>query len=172
MPGPGLTQDHYPTGRLSIEGVSGWILLATPAYLAYNLLDLWAGTAKRGADTLLPGSVGVIANRRRTTAKDFLISLAVAGDCNQAGVAYPDPWVGLETNTEFLRAQLVADVLTDAGTRNARLTMPSGVDRTAAIHVVDLVLDRSLEGTNNLSGAGGVIALGHLAITIPSGRFQ
>lgn len=173
MSGPGLTQDTYPTGRLSIEGASGWLLLHGAAWNVLNLLDLW-GTevTKRGQDRLLPTVAGVVAYRRRTTVRDFLLPFAVCGDCNQAGVAYADPWVGLETNLEFLRAQLVADVTTVAGTRNARITMPSGVDRSAAVHVLGIEVDTSMEGVNVLSGQAGVVAVGSLSISVPSGRFS
>lgn len=173
MSGPGLSQDSYPTGRLSIEGASaGWLLLHTPAYNVTDVLDLWVEAARRGQNRLLPTTAGTIAYRRRTTQTDHLLPIAVCGDCDRNGVLYADPWIGLETNLEFLRVQLLADPGTTAGTRNARITMPSGVDRSAAIHCLGIERGATLQGTNQQSGGAGVVMLGQLAISIPLGRFS
>ncbi len=171
MSGPGLTQDTYPTGRLSIEGTSGWLLMHGPAWNVLDCLDLWVEANKRGQDRLLPTTAGVVAYKRRTTATDHLLSLAVCGDCDRNGVTNADPWVGLQANLAYLYDQIVVTPSTTAGTRNARLTMPNGTDRSAATHVLGIERGPSMEGTNVLSGLAGVVVICSLSISIPSGRF-
>lgn len=164
-------QAPTPTGELAIQGVSGWLSLHTYAWNVTDLLELWLGGDKRGQDRLLPGTADFIPYRRRYTVTTYSLPMVICGDVHQDGTPYADPWVGLETNLEFLRAQLIADPATTAGTRAATLTMPSGVDRSAAVHVLGITPGRHLEGTNQLSGAHGVVVEALLELSIPSGRF-
>jgi len=164
----GLLQARYPTGRLTVLATSGsYLSLHTHAWNAPDLAPLWTALARRGRNRLLPTAAGVIAYRRRTTEIDVTLDFAVCGEVDKNGVAYADPWIGLQTNLEELHDQIFADPATTAGTRNTRLTMPSGVDRTGAVHWLRLEHTRTLEGQNELTGGEGVVWLGRVALSIP-----
>jgi len=165
---PGLLQSSYPTGRLTVSSTSlGFLSLHTHAWNAPDLAPLWTSLARRGRNRLLPTAAGVIPYRRRTTEIDVLLDFAVCGEVDKSGTYYADPWVGLQANLEELHDQIFADPATTAGTRNTRLTMPSGVDRTGNIHWLRLEHRQTLEGENTETGDHGVIWLGSIALSIP-----
>lgn len=156
------------TGELSIQGTSGWVSMHTYAWNLTDLLALWRGGDKGGADRPIANAGSRAYPRRRITTR-YSLPLAICGEVDRNGTPYPDPWVGLQTNMAFLQDEIVATPATDAGTRNATLTLPSGVDRSAAVHVLDIIPGRSLQGVNDHSGDAGVLVLATLEIEIPRG---
>lgn len=132
-----------------------------------GLLKLWMEFAVRGEDRILPSATGVIAYPRRMTATRFDLRLLVAGDVDQTGAPTADSLIGLETNLEYIRSNVLAPVVSSTGTRAATLLMPSGATRTANIHVLGV----QTQSYGFAAGCGGAIWVGTLQISIPSGRF-
>lgn len=125
-----------PSGSLEINGV----LMHTPAWTIVDVTQLWMGANIRGGDRLLPSTPGVIPYRRRMTVTRHSLPMVIVGYVDQAGTPYNDPWEGLETNIDYLRAWIVDPTNVGDGTLPATLTMPSGGTRTADIHVLGLSL--------------------------------
>lgn len=147
--------------------VIGDVSMNNGAWCALDLTPLWAEVAVRGGDRLIPTLDGVVPYRRRITVTEHSLPLLICGEVDHLGIEYPDPWVGLEENLAYLRANVVDPVATTAGTRAAQLTMPSGDVRTAAIHVLDLRLGEPIAP----DPVDGAIFRASLEISIPAGRF-
>ena len=132
----GIICDAPPSGALEINGVS----MHTPAWTVIDTTVLWMGADVRGQDRILPTTPGVIPYRRRMTVTRHSLPMVIVGYVDDAGVAYPDPMEGLETNIDYLRGWIVDPTNAGDGTLPATLTMPSGAVRTADIHVLGLTL--------------------------------
>lgn len=167
MPLQNTTND----GTLTISGIS-----MNPANGAWGvfgdrrgeggLVKLWADFDVRGGDRLLPGVTGVIAYPRRMTVTRKDLSLWIVGDViGQTGVAAPDSKVGLATNVEYIRANILAPVVSSTGTRAASITVPGFPDRTADIHVLGMVTQEYM-----MLECGAALRA-TLQISIPGGRF-
>lgn len=148
-------------GNLSIAGVP----MRTPAWSVLRLTPLWQGPVVRGADRILPGSPGVIPLPRRPNVTVRSLPIVITGDVDQLGVANVDPWVGYEENFDYLRSTVADPTEVGDGTVEAVLTMPSGVTRTADVHVLGLVM------ADPVAGADGLVARGTLDLSIPTGAF-
>lgn len=146
-----------PSGALEINGIS----MHTPAWTVVDLTMLWMGAEIRGGDRLLPTVPGVIPYRRRMTVTQHSLPMVIVGYVDESGTPYSDPWEGLEANIDYLRGWIVDPTNVGDGTLPAELTMPSGVTRTADIHVVALSL-------GNISKA---MMRATLEISIPQGVF-
>jgi hypothetical protein len=131
-----------------------------------GLVHLWAGFDVRGEDRILPSATGVIAYQRRMTVTRHDLRFIIVGDViGQTGVAAPDATVGLATNTEYIRANVLAPVASSTGTRAATLTIPGAATRSANIHVLGMVTQ------SYKLGECGAITVNTLQISIPTGRF-
>jgi hypothetical protein len=137
-----------------------------------GLINLWAGFDVRGEDRLLPSATGVIAYPRRMTATRHDLRLLVVGDVDSAGAPVSNPVAGLQANLEYLRANVVAPVVSSTGTRAATLLMPSGATRTANIHVLGLVTQSYALSVVIDGCSQGALWIGTLQISIPGGRFS
>ena len=159
-------------GVLTVDGIS--LNPANGAWGVYGdkqgkggLVQLWVEYDVRGEDRILPSVTGVIAYQRRMTATKHDLNLTVVGDViGQTGAPAMDQRVGLQTNLEYLRANVFAPVATMAGTRAASLSMFTGGPRTADIHVLKVTTE-----TYHLHECGS-IWIGTLHIDIPEGRFS
>jgi hypothetical protein len=129
-----------------------------------NLIDLWLPADQRGSDKVIPGVSGVKARPRRDTVTRRSLRLQIAGDITYAGSTAGDAYERLQTNIEYLRANVVAPPGTSTGTRSAVLTMPDGTSRTEDVHVTGFELGKYAEDAR--------WALAVLEISIPSGRIQ
>jgi hypothetical protein len=160
--------NYEAEGNMTIGGID----MNRPAFAIMGdergeggFVQLWADFDVRGEDRLLPSATGVIAYPRRMTVRRMDFRLLVVGDVNQAGAPVVDTKAGLEANLEYIRANVLAPVVSATGTRTAVLTMPSGATRSADIHVLGVV-------TQSYGfGACGAIWVGTLQISIPAGRF-
>lgn len=133
-----------------------------------GLVHLWTKFDVRGQDRVLPGATGVIAYPRRMTVTRCDLRLLVVGDVDgQTGVAATNSIETLADNLEYLRAQVLAPVVSSSGTRSATLTVPGATSRTADIHVLGLVIQSYMLGQD----CDGSIAVTTLQISIPVGRF-
>ena len=133
-----------------------------------GLLHLWSEFDVRGEDRLLPSVTGVIAYPRRVTVTKMDLRLMVVGDVDgQTGAAATDAIETLAANMEYLRANVVAPVVSSTGTRAATLEIPGQSNRTANIHVLKMVTQSYMLAP----GCQGAITINTLQISIPSGRF-
>lgn len=151
------------TGTLTIDGV----LLNTPAWDCTDLTTLWVEATVRGGDRLLPGVPGVIPYRRRLDVTTYALPMLISGDVDQDGTDYPNAWVGLETNMDVLWSDVVAPTNTGDGTRPAVLTMPSGLERTADVHVLGLRVSSAVGASTDHALVRAVLQL-----SVPAGRFE
>ena len=140
---------------LEIDGVP----LATPAWEIVDLSPLWQPADVRGSDRLIPGAAGVKPYRRRRTVSKRSLPMIVYGFEDLDGVAYADVREGLETNLDYLRANVVDPTNVGDGTRTAVLHLPSGSTRTGSVHV---------EGFE-LGTAGPTSIRAVLTLSIPEG---
>lgn len=159
---PGAGQHDYPNygtclGTLTINSVA----MNTYGWYIVDLRDLWLGPTVRGSDRVIPGVNGVIPFMRRPTVRTVSLPMIVSGKKSAAGVDYANPYVGLETNIAYLRANVVDPTLTTNGTRSATLTMPSGATRTASIHVLSMTPGDAVKYIQKFT----------LDISIPTGAF-
>lgn len=160
--------NYAAEGNMTIGGID----MNRPAFAIIGdergeggFVKLWADFDVRGEDRILPSATGVIAYPRRMTSKRFDFRLLVVGDVDQAGTPVADSRIGLQNNIEYIRANVLAPVVSSTGTRAASLLMPSGATRTADIHVLGLVTQ-----SYGLQECGSLF-VGTLQISIPAGRF-
>lgn len=160
-----FTYNTFTSGTITSTPVSGTVKdgidMHTPAWTVVDVTSLWMGADVRGEDRLLPGVAGVIPYRRRNTVTQHSLPMIIIGSRNRLGVAYSDMWVGLESNINYLRTNVVNPTNVGDGTRSATLRMPSGALRTANIHILRLSLGEIKSG----------IMRATLDISIPAGVF-
>jgi hypothetical protein len=160
-------------GTLTISGIS-----LNPANGAWGvfgdergeggLVHLWTKFDVRGEDRLLPGATGVLAYPRRMTVTRCDLRFLVAGDMiGQTSTPATDSIQGLATNLEYLRANILAPVVSATGTRAAVLTVPGQSNRSASVHVLGMVIQSYALSL----GCDGSIAITTLQLSIPGGRF-
>lgn len=131
-----------------------------------GLVHLWDKFDIRGQDRILPTATGVIPYPRRMTVTRCDLRLIVIGDIDGVtGTPNADPVAGLAINTEYIRAGILAPVVSSSGLRSAVLTVPGMANRTAFIHVLGTVTQ------SYQFGFCGSIAVKTLQISIPEGRF-
>lgn len=159
-------------GTLTIDGVpmnpanGAWATLGDERGEG-GLLQLWAMFAVRGQDRVLPGAPGVIAYPRRITQTRIDLRFLMVGDViGETGVPAANSIEGLAQNTEYIRANVLAPVVSTDGTRPATLTIPGLASRTADVHVLGIVLQ------SYMLGECGSIAVNTLQLSIPDGRFS
>ncbi len=160
---------NYSTieGNLTLNGVP----MKTKAWTCPDLTPLWMPTAIRGTDRIIPGASGVLPYRRRRTVTVYSLNFRVAGIADMHGVIVtgvgsasgngPEEFEQLEYNLNYLR-QNVIDPRTSPnadGTVPGVLTMPSGQERLANVHVLGFTVNERvshvLSGTLNLSIPSG-----------------
>lgn len=154
-------------GNLTLNGVP----MKTKAWTCPDLTPLWLPAAVRGQDRILPGATGVIPHRRRKTVTQYALDFRIAGIADMAGVAPvggpdavgPEEFEQLEWNLTYLRTYVI-DPRTSPnldGTVPGVLTMPSGAERTADVHVLGFTVNARVAH----------VLQGVLDISIPSGGF-
>lgn len=106
-----ITRDWY----LEINSVP----LACPAWEIPDLSPLLDSGTLRGADVIIPGVEGVVANRRRRTVHVVTLPLDVMGDLDVDGNPTPDPLTGTVSHLDYLGSQLGFASGVDDGTVEA-----------------------------------------------------
>lgn len=140
---------------LTIDGV----IIGTEACICTNLFVLYSH-AQRGADRLVPGSAGVIANPRRLAPIIHTLELEFFGDYDSSGAATADSHLGLRANIAEVAA-IAQPVTTGDGTRTVTWTRPDASTVTADCHVGPLTV-----------GSGSyAYARATLDLMVPSGAF-
>ena len=140
-------------------------LVNDPLWMVSNLGMLWVRGEVRGSDVLMPGADGVRPFRRRPTVTAYSLPFVISGDVDyetgEACSSDDDRWVAFERNLAYIDDNLVAPPGTREGTREARMTMPSGAERWADLHVLRLtgrVEDATFVGVMNISIPAGRLA--------------
>ena len=144
---------------LEIDGVS---LNVLGFCLVPDLSPLLAGSAQRGSDRPVPGSAGVIANRRRIDVTVVNLELMIFGANTVAGVAHPDVRTGIYRNLKYLQANVTNPTGTGDGTRTATLTWQGETPVTKPVHVL---------GSIDTSDARTTMVRGVLRLSFPQGLF-
>lgn len=150
---PVITATEY----LEIAGVP----LATPAWRIVDLSAMFIGPALRGTDRLIPAAAGVKPYRRRATVTTKPFPMVIFGAKNQEGVANANVRVGLLTNIEYLRTNVIDPLATGNGTRTVIWRRADGTTRTAQAHVLPL----------ELGPLGPTAVRAVLTLSIPTGVF-
>lgn len=122
---------------------------------------------QRGEDRILPGTPGVIANRRRLTVTKLSIRLVVVGDILWNGTTPSTPKIGLFTNLKYIYDNVVAPTGTGDGTRAVTVVLPGPFTGSGTAHItrMDTVTQKLSEDS------GPAVWEGQLGVSIPAGRF-
>lgn len=120
---------------------------------------------QRGEDRILPGTAGVIPNKRRLTVTKLSIRLVVVGDILYDGSTPSTPKIGLFTNLKYIYDNVVVPTGTGDGTRAVTVVLPGPFTGTGTAHIT-----RMDTVTQKLADDGAVWE-GQLGISIPAGRF-
>jgi hypothetical protein len=104
---------------------------------AWELIDptpLLGEGPGRGSNRIVPGVAGETYRPKVRGAWRDVLQMDVFGDKNHSGTPYADYRVGMRTNVEYLRTQLLA---ANVGSVPITYTMPTGT-RTGTCEVVDM----------------------------------
>ncbi len=145
---------------LTIGGVS---LNVRGFCLVPDLTPLLSGSAQRGDDRRVPGTAGVIANRRRRDVTLVNLDLLIFGDNTVAGVPHPNIRTGIYRNLKHLQANVTNPLATGDGTRTATLTWQGETPVSKPVHVL---------GSIDTADAGTTMVRGVLRLSFPVGLFD
>lgn len=145
---------------LTVEAGVTDLIIGTKACWCVNLEVLY-NEEHRGADLLVPGTAGVVANPRRLTVVRHILQLVIDGHYNSDGDLQADAHAQARTNIAEIKAG-TAPVSTGDGTRLVTWTRPSDAV-TASCHVGPLrmgerVSDSVLRATLDVSVPAGAFA--------------
>lgn len=143
-------------GSVSISGIG----LMTVAFTILDVRPLWNAADVRGEDLDIPGLAGRTPYPRIVDETKVTLEIAFSGFVNTAGTFYGDPWVGLQTNWDYVKANCIGPSGSGDGTRAVVLTKPSGATVSANCHVETMKMTEMV----------GPIAKATIPIVIPPGR--
>src|ERR1043165_5436525 len=104
--------DPLCQGALTIAGVS----MHTPAWIVVVLTPLWVKVDTRGGpNRAIPGIAGRVSYPRRKDETAHSLPFVVHGEVDRTGAVQANPWVGLQTNLDYLYANVIAPVDTGDG---------------------------------------------------------
>lgn len=119
-------------GTLTIGTVS----MHCPAWVVYDVHQLWDGPDERGEDVLIPGAAGRLAMPRRADRTVFMLPMEIDGSVSRTGVPHADFRDGYRRNLLWLSQNVTGPVSSGNGTRSVSLTTPAaGPTLTGAAHV-------------------------------------
>lgn len=148
------------TEYVEINGVP----LDTTGWRTNNLAPLWDAAQQRGDDRLVPYLDGLTPERRRVDVMRVPIPVTVFGDYNWNNTAYSNKRIGLQTNMDHLRANLLLPSTSDDDpTLDLILHMPDGSTRGGGCFVLPSVNPQSL--------GPGVLQI-TLDVLLPSGNLM
>lgn len=139
--------------------IDGTVVIGTMACLCQNLYVLY-NEERRGEDRLIPGTAGVVANKRRRAPIVHTLNLLFDGRYTSDGIPVTDAHAGLRANISEVAAIATPSALTN-GTRTVVWTQPSGATLSAACHVGPLTIG---EGRY-------AYAFATLDLVVPDGQF-
>lgn len=138
------------------------------AFATLNNFVLWTPASVSGDDLLIPHRDGALALRRRRTVTKQQMQLLVVGTVDVNGDPVSDPNIGLEDNMAWLDTYIFAPVVSDTGTREAVLTLPSGATRTGDVHVENVQLGSTIAGAFTITFDISM-PYGELGASVPAG---
>jgi len=152
-------EDTYTLGGLTIGGVS----MFTPAWRCENLWELWQPPEQRGDDRIRPGVSGSFAVKRRIAATRRTLLMHISGLVDPFGViATTNPMAQMAFNLRSLEIFVVNATNVGDGTRSLVLTMPTGLQRTAPVHVLGMEISEMRHDAKWCNAA--------IELSIPGGR--
>lgn len=158
MPPVLTVDDTHCQGVLTINGVS----MHCPAWNVVRLTSLWlTPTVRGGPNRAIPGITGRRAYRRRIDETAHSLPMLVSGVRDRTGAIQANPWVGLQVNIAYLRANVVDPTNATDGTRAATLLMPDGTTRTANVEVIGMTAGEAVMYVQKFT----------LDLVIPAGAF-
>jgi len=144
------------TEYVEINGVP----LATPAWTINDLSPLWDAATLRGDDRVVPFSDGAYPLRRFRDEMRVQIPITIYGQKKWDDTDYANVRIGLMTNVDHIRTNLLTPATTSDGTWNLILHLPDGTTRSAACFVIPPI---------QIEGLGPSAVRGVLDIVIPQG---
>ena len=137
--------------------------------ITQDLTPLWMYGARRGTNLVIPEVTGQLARRLRYDQAEHSLEMLVVGSVLYDDSLATDPWEGLATNVDWLEDNLLSPSTANDSTRDGKLVLPSGANRTGKIQVVNFVRGEIVEGYE-MNGARSVGFRATLDIRIPAGR--
>lgn len=160
-----LAECTTDSGTLTLGGLS----MHTAAWgILDSLRPLYLPVDFRGENDLLPGVAGRQENPVYVDETTHQLRMVIVGHLNPAGVVYPDPDVGLDTNIGLLRA-VTDPPVSSTSTRTASLVLRSGAVVAGPVQPLGLRLGEAQRGTDAVSGLPGIVQRATLVLRIPAG---
>lgn len=149
-------------GTLTINGVS----MHTAAWVVNDVRPLYLPNAYRGGNVVIPGASGRRAYPYRVDQASHSLPMWITGVYDRTGAAHSNKYTGLQTNLEYLRANILTPPTAPTATLSASLLMPDATTRTAEVQVLG-VETRGVRASQEHPE----VFLAVLELVIPSGRF-
>lgn len=146
-------------GELTINDVSMHI---DGAWNILNVQVLWIGNAVRAGNTIVAYDRGRLALPYRVDEASYQLQMVIDGTYDWLGNPYSDPWIGLETNVEYLWDNVFIPPDAPTATYPATLEMPSGEVRVADVQ----------PRVNDLGATGTPTFVTTMILVVPHGRFE
>lgn len=133
-------------GTLVVNEIS---LHEEPAWCCWDVFPLWFEETLKGSGLVeAPDADGAWPYRQLRGAHRLTLPIAISGYYDKDGEAYADEWVGLQTNVEYLKANVfdMRDSGTPVASWDATLTLPDASERTAEVKVGNLRIGKRVQG--------------------------
>lgn len=114
-------------GTLTVGSTS----MHCPAWVTFDVHELWNPPDKRGQSLLIPGRTGRLSMPRRDDETTWSLPMLIAGDVDRLGAPTASLRAGYRANLAYLRA----NVRSTTSTRTVSLTLPAGGSVSAPAHV-------------------------------------
>lgn len=149
-------------GTLTINGVS----MHTAAWQVLDVRPLYLPRAWRSGSVLIPGAAGRRPYPYRVDEAEFALPMWVTGVYDRTGAAHSNKFTGLQTNLEYLRANVLTPPAAPTAVLSATLLMPDASTRTADVQVLGIDVAPTAAANEHPEVFRAVLHL-----VIPSGRF-
>lgn len=149
-------------GTLTINGVS----MHTAAWVVNDVRPLYLPNAYRSGSVIIPGASGRRPYPYRVDEAEHVLPMWITGVYDRTGAAHSNKYTGLQTNLEYLRANVLTPPSAPTATLSASLLMPDATTRTADVQVLGIDT-RGVRASNEHPE----VFLAALNLVIPSGRF-
>lgn len=163
-----------PSGALSINGFD---LESECSTVLDPYVPLWTvGALVESEASHIGGRPGDIVFAPEIGSWEFRMTFVLVGERDFDGEAFDDPWVGLESNMNYLNDQFLFPIAGNNGLQPAVLTMPSGEERRADVLIRPVQpgkVDVGDNGTCSADAGSGISVFARYVIPmfIPSGLF-
>lgn len=150
-------------GTLTINSVS----MHTSAWQVLDVRPLYLPTDYRGGNVVIPGASGRRAYPYRVDEAKHSLPMWITGVYDRNGnTSTGNKYQGLQTNLEYLRANVLTPPTAPSSTLAATLLMPDSTTRTANVQVLGIDVSPTSAANEHPDIFRAVLHL-----VIPSGRF-